>query len=161
MDDFLDLYLQLDVPSPVEEEVWREWFAVWLKTLSVTDPCELSLCLTTDQHIQDLNREFRYVDAATDVLAFAAQETLIPIGIRELSVTKLLGDIVISVPTARVQAKANGHKLSEELAWLASHGLLHLLGWDHPDELSLQRMLNQQRLLMAAVHLPSEVVHGL
>lgn len=70
------------------------------------------------------------------------------------------GDIVISVPTARAQAKAQGHRLSQELAWLASHGLLHLLGWDHPDELSLQRMLQQQRQLLAAIQLDGEVAHG-
>ncbi len=94
------------------------------------------------------------------MLAFAAQETLIPVGIVELSVVKLLGDIVISVPTARLQAKAHGHRLSDELAWLATHGLLHLLGWDHPDKFSLRRMLHQQRQLLAAVDLHLEVSHG-
>jgi probable rRNA maturation factor len=116
--------------------------------------------LTSDDHIQELNREFRQIDQPTDVLAFSAQETLLPEGILEVSGVKLLGDIVISVPTALQQAKAQGHKLSDELAWLATHGLLHLLGWDHPDELSLQRMLQQQRDLLAATHLLAEVTHG-
>lgn len=160
MGSVLDLYLQLNVPSPIESETWREWFEIWLQQLAVTCPCELSLCLTTDDHIRDLNREFRHVDTPTDVLAFAAQETLIPIGMVELSVVKLLGDIVISVPTARLQAKAHGHRLSDELAWLAAHGVLHLLGWDHPDEFSLHRMLHQQRQLLAAIDLHLEVSHG-
>ncbi|NJK64921.1 MAG: rRNA maturation RNase YbeY [Synechococcaceae cyanobacterium SM2_3_1] len=156
----LDLYLQLNVPSPIEDTAWNHWFEVWLQVLGVNFPCELTLCLTTDEHIRDLNREFRQVDQSTDVLAFAAQETLIPVGIKELQLFRLLGDIVISVPTARLQAKARGHKLSDELAWLAAHGLLHLLGWDHPDELSFQRMIHQQRQLLAAIHLHSEVTHG-
>jgi probable rRNA maturation factor len=160
MEEFLDLYLQHNVPSPIEESTWWNWFEIWLRELSITYPCELSLCLTSDDHIQELNREFRQIDQPTDVLAFSAQETLLPEGILEVSGVKLLGDIVISVPTALQQAKAQGHKLSDELAWLATHGLLHLLGWDHPDELSLQRMLQQQRDLLAATHLLAEVTHG-
>ncbi len=160
MDGFLELYLQFNIPSPIEEATWCDWFEIWLRELGVTIPCELSLCLTSDDHIRELNREFRQIDEPTDVLAFAAQEMLAPVGIHEVSGVRLLGDIVISVQTARLQAKAQGHRLSDELAWLASHGLLHLLGWDHPDELSLQRMLQQQRQLLSAIQLGSEVTHG-
>ncbi len=160
MDGFLDLYLELNVPSPVEEATWHRWFEVWLRELGVTDPCELSLCLTSDEHIRQLNREFRHIDAPTDVLAFAAEETSTPVELQKITGVRLLGDIVISVPTACAQAKAQGHRLSQELAWLASHGLLHLLGWDHPDELSLQRMLQQQHHLLAAIREDLEVTHG-
>lgn len=160
MDGSLDLYLQFNIPSPIEEATWRHWFEIWLKELGVQEPCELSLCLTSDEHIRQLNREFRHLDEPTDVLAFAAQEMFAPFGIQDITGVRLLGDIVISVPTARAQAKAQGHRLSQELAWLGSHGLLHLLGWDHPDELSLQRMLQQQRQLLAAIQLDGEVAHG-
>ncbi|MFS8740797.1 rRNA maturation RNase YbeY [Synechococcus sp. O70.2] len=160
MEGFLDLYLELQVPSPIEEATWRRWFEVWLGKLGVTDPCELSLCLTSDERIRQLNREFRHIDAPTDVLAFAAEEMAAPVEVQKLTGVRLLGDIVISVPTACAQAKAQGHSLSHELAWLASHGLLHLLGWDHPDELSLQRMLQQQQNLLAAIQEDLEVAHG-
>ena len=62
-----------------------------------------------------------------------------------------LGDIIISVDTAFKQAIAQGHPLKTELMWLASHGLLHLLGWDHPDEASLTEMLIQQKALLGTV----------
>jgi probable rRNA maturation factor len=153
-------YLQENVSSPVEESLWQKWIKVWLQMLGADYPCELTLCLTTDEQIRDLNRDFRQRDEPTDVLAFAAQETPIPAGIQSVLTAKLLGDIVISVPTAQLQAQAQGHSVSHELAWLASHGLLHLLGWDHPDEKSLQNMLTQQRRLLAAVHLYPEVTHG-
>lgn len=156
----VDLYLQLDVPSPIEETTWQQWFETWLTLLGVADPCELSLCLTTDEQIHALNAQFRQVDAPTDVLAFAAQETLLPAGIREVAFAGLLGDIVISVPTARVQATLHGHRLADELAWLATHGLLHLLGWDHPDDLALQRMLQQQRQMMRSIQLTQETHYG-
>jgi probable rRNA maturation factor len=60
---------------------------------------------------------------------------------------------VISVETADRQAQQQGHSLKTELAWLASHGCLHLLGWDHPDLESLKRMLNQQVTLLQAINL--------
>jgi probable rRNA maturation factor len=65
-----------------------------------------------------------------------------------------LGDIVISIPTAERQAPEHGHSLQQELLFLASHGLLHLLGWDHPDEASLAAMLSRQDALVqgAAAH---------
>jgi probable rRNA maturation factor len=61
-----------------------------------------------------------------------------------------LGDIVISVQTAARQAPEHGHSLERELLFLASHGLLHLLGWDHPDDTSLAAMLSRQEQLLAA-----------
>jgi probable rRNA maturation factor len=68
-----------------------------------------------------------------------------------------LGDVVISVDTAHRQAQQQGHSLKTELAWLATHGLLHLLGWDHPDEESLMEMLNQQETLLQIVNLTIQV----
>ena len=64
-----------------------------------------------------------------------------------------LGDIVISVETAARQAPEHGYDLEQELLFLASHGLLHLLGWDHPDEASLAAMLARQKEL---VKVPAE-----
>jgi probable rRNA maturation factor len=64
-----------------------------------------------------------------------------------------LGDIVISVEMAEQQCASHGHTLLEEIAWLAAHGLLHLLGWDHRDETQLETMLSQQRQLLAAIGL--------
>jgi probable rRNA maturation factor len=71
----------------------------------------------------------------------------------QLSVPLYLGDVVISVDTAGRQAQQQGHPLQTELAWLAAHGLLHLLGWDHPDEERLVEMLNQQETLLQSVNL--------
>lgn len=64
-----------------------------------------------------------------------------------------LGDMIISVETARRQAQQQNHSLTLELAWLAAHGLLHLLGWDHPDDISLHEMLNRQETLLKIVGL--------
>jgi probable rRNA maturation factor len=113
----------------------------------------LGLQLCDDAGIADLNAAWRGIDAPTDVLAFAAQEAAAP---RPPSAEAPaaddepleLGDLVISLPTAARQAAGAGHDLEAELLFLASHGLLHLLGWDHPDEASLAAMLARQRRLL-------------
>ncbi len=140
---------------------WQDWFTQWMTVLEPanrsgdalhpSDRYELSLRLTDDQEVQNLNREFRSKDQPTDVLSFAALEVDCPQLPDEEPLG--LGDIIISVETAARQAEIQGHSIEIELIWLASHGLLHLLGWDHPDEPSLMDMLDQQRDLLQAIGL--------
>ena len=145
----------------IATETWERWFQDWLEALQPTfspiNAYELSLRLTDDREIQQLNQQYRQQDKPTDVLAFAALESLYPEP-DELQATLplYLGDIVISLDTAQRQAEGQKHPLNVELAWLASHGLLHLLGWDHPDEDSLNRMLKQQQDLLEIVGLHSK-----
>ena len=142
----LDLYVNVEVAAPVSLDEWKRWFEGWLEAMQVSASSELTVMLTDDKRMQELNLRYRDRDTTTDVLAFAAQEAEIP---RHSEETPLvLGDIVISVPTAQRQADEQQHSLSEELAWLASHGLLHLLGWDHPNQDSLLKMLQKQRDLL-------------
>jgi probable rRNA maturation factor len=94
---------------------------------------EVALRLCDDAAIQELNRDYRSKDKPTDVLAFAQREG--PAGALH---PELLGDLVISVETARRQAKRG---LYAELLHLASHGLCHLLGYDHRDD-EEERVMN-------------------
>jgi probable rRNA maturation factor len=94
---------------------------------------ELSVLLTDDNTIRDLNRRYRGVDAPTDVLAF------------EQEGGALLGDVVISVETAQRQATEQGHSLDREVGLLLAHGVLHLLGWDDCDARRRRRMLARGR----------------
>lgn len=87
---------------------------------------ELSLLITTDPHIQELNRDFRGKDKPTDVLSFPQLEED-DIGPSPIS----LGDVVISLDTALAQAKSIGHSAGDEVLRLLVHGILHLLGYDH------------------------------
>lgn len=142
-------------PTLISEPQWSDWFHTWLEQLqpdfSPLQAYELSLRLTSDREIQTLNAQYRQQDKPTDVLAFAALEAACPDAAEAATEPLYLGDIVISVDTAQTQAIAQGHDLSSELVWLASHGLLHLLGWDHPDEESLAAMLTQQKALLHTV----------
>jgi probable rRNA maturation factor len=90
---------------------------------------ELSLVLSDDEFIHQLNREYRGKDRPTDVLSFEQDPD-----------AGVLGDIVISVPTARRQAKAHGHSTANEIEWLFLHGTLHLLGYDDETEAQSDEM---------------------
>jgi probable rRNA maturation factor len=134
---------------------WISWFQTWLdflsKTTELPQECELSLKLTGDRQIQQYNHQYRSLDQPTDVLAFAASEAEITLP-PELTEPLYLGDIIISLDTAMRQAQEQKHSLIVELAWLSSHGLLHLLGWDHPDEESLHQMLAKQQELINSLN---------
>jgi probable rRNA maturation factor len=146
------------IASPIPNTTWSSWFQTWIEHLnpeiSPVSLYELSLRLTNDAEIHTLNQHYRNQDKPTDVLAFAALEVdCPPLADLHASDPVYLGDVVISVDTARLQAQENGHSLEKELAWLATHGLLHLLGWDHPDDESLHEMLHQQAALLQTVGL--------
>jgi probable rRNA maturation factor len=145
--------------------VWHRHLGAWLAQLRLelparlrADAYSLGLTLTTDAAIASLNARWRLMEGPTDVLAFAAQEDAIPLPLEGTHVAEEgemagepleLGDIVISLETAARQAEEAAHGLEHELLFLASHGLLHLLGWDHPDEASLAAMLERQERLLA------------
>ena len=119
-----------------------------LVTLRMHDSevCEVSVLLANDRETQSLNGQYRDIDAPTDVLAFAMRE-----GVDEPLNPDLLGDLVISVPTAQRQASAHNHSLDVELACLTVHGILHLLGYDHqiPEDAAI--MFEKQETLLCLV----------
>ncbi|BBD60154.1 hypothetical protein NIES2109_29490 [Nostoc sp. HK-01] len=145
----------------VGDETWENWFNRWLENLQPHLPpapsYEIGLRLTDDAEIQSLNAQYRHQNKPTDVLAFAALETDLPYYAEMQDEPVYLGDIVISVNTAQRQAQQQGHSLVTELAWLASHGLLHLLGWDHPDDESLMQMLKQQVIILETVGIDIDI----
>ena len=141
-------------------EGWLQQLAAELPTHLQAPAYSLGLSLVGDAEIAALNADWRQKEGPTDVLAFAAQDDDLdgappmPMPAAADGVDPLeLGDIVISVDTAARQAAEHSHSLERELLFLASHGLLHLLGWDHPDEPSLAAMLARQDQL---VNVPAE-----
>lgn len=137
------------------EGTWGSLLAGWLADLAAETPTvlrrpsySLGLELCDDARIAELNLTWRDRRGPTDVLAFAALEEA-PSQPWELEAPLELGDLVISLETAARQAIEQNHPLERELRFLASHGLLHLLGWDHPSEHELAAMLERQERLLA------------
>ena len=108
---------------------------------------DITIVLTDDSQLQQLNRDFLAIDAPTDVLSFPASETDPETGRR------YLGDILISVPRADEQAGAAAHTLEEEIQLLIVHGTLHLLGHDHAEAEDKTKMWAAQAEVLARLGL--------
>jgi rRNA maturation RNase YbeY len=114
------------------------------RILSLAPNCEVSVLLTGDSFIRNLNQRYRGMDSSTDVLSFPQEDPTV------------LGDIVISVETAKDQAERANWPVASELALLAVHGLLHLAGWDDEEERGAYEMeiKTREALAAAAIRLP-------
>jgi probable rRNA maturation factor len=110
---------------------------------------ELTIVLTDDARLKELNRDYLGIDAPTDVLSFPASETDPETG------AHYIGDILISIPRAKSQATAAGHPLESEVQLLVVHGVLHLLGHDHADAKEKSRMWKAQHEILAQLGLGS------
>jgi probable rRNA maturation factor len=157
----VEVYLEVEFSASSTEagwssQLWRDnlsiWSQIWLESLSDSLPpavgYEFTVRLTDDREIQQFNAQYRQQDKPTDVLSFATLEINSPAIASDEDEPLYLGDILISFETAQRQALERGHSLDHELGWLMTHGLLHLLGWDHPDDESLEQMLSQQETLL-------------
>lgn len=119
---------------------------------------EVAVTLTDDQQIHELNRLYRDVDRPTDVLSFAMNEAGdddldIIYDEDEEDIPDMLGDIIISIPRAIEQAKEYGHSFERELGFLAAHGFLHLIGYDHSTEEEEKQMFSKQELVLESLDL--------
>jgi probable rRNA maturation factor len=117
-------------------------------------PAEISVTFTDNEEIRKLNAQYRNIDAATDVLSFPMGEN----GEYDTNMetgAKILGDIVISVEKAVEQAEAFGHTLQREVAYLTAHSVLHLLGYDHVENMEKVRMREKEELVMDQLGLPA------
>lgn len=105
------------------------------RTMNLPDRTVTVVTLTGDENLREYNSRYRGLDEPTDVLAFAAREQPTDRRFQAPPGTEdWLGDIVISVPRARRQAKEAGHPVNDEVRLLAVHGFLHLLGYDHAED---------------------------
>lgn len=116
---------------------------------------EISVSFVDNGQIHEMNRQYRGVDSATDVLSFPMGENGVYDTNHETG-AKILGDIVISIPKVVEQAKTYGHGFDREIAYLTAHSLLHLLGYDHEKGgLEYVHMREKEELVMRELGLPS------
>jgi len=108
---------------------------------------DLTIVLTDDAQLHELNRDYLNIDAPTDVLSFPASET------DPKTARRYLGDILISVPRAEEQARAAGHAPEAEVQLLVVHGTLHLLGFDHAGDDDKARMWKVQAEILERIGL--------
>jgi probable rRNA maturation factor len=143
----IDLDIQADVPDEVSDV--EKFVSLVLEGAGkfMKKPGSVSVVLVTDETIHELNRSFRNVDRPTDVLSFSMLEgdDVLP---EMEGVPSVLGDIVVSIPTAIRQAGDYGHSFKREFAFLLVHGFLHIIGYDHQDEEHEQEMFGLQEQIL-------------
>ncbi len=132
-------------------------------TMQLTTPgSELSIVITTDEAVQELNRQFRQVDAPTDVLSFPAELPPMPEDDPDdMPQAPYLGDLIIAYPYAVAQAERESHPLDDSLCLLVVHGVLHLLGFDHDTPQNKAVMWAQQADILTALGISPELVPAL
>ena len=131
----IDVHCVLEVSDDVVA-LLKTAVSTTLSHENVTSPATLSLVLTDDAQLQQLNLDYRGIDAPTDVLSFAVDPNLPSLP----GAAPYLGDIIISIPYATRQANQEGHAVNDELQLLTVHGVLHLLGYDHMEPAEKQAM---------------------
>jgi probable rRNA maturation factor len=118
---------------------------------------ELSVTFVDNDGIREINKEYRHKDSATDVISFALEE----MGEDEVEIVgaempRMLGDIIISIERTKEQAEEYGHSFDRELGFLALHGFLHLLGFDHMNEEDEKVMFTKQKEILEEYGLSRE-----
>ena len=128
-----------------------------LKYEEFDEDCEISLSFVANEEIHQINRQFRNVDAPTDVLSFPQLtfEEGEKADVNENGEI-VLGDIIISVERAKEQAEEYGHGLKREIAFLTVHSMLHLLGYDHMEKDEEEDMFRRQKEILEIAGIPRE-----
>ena len=154
MPDF-ELCVGIDEPFQgyLDEDWLRHVVAETLTAEGVGSPAELGLVVTGDERIRQLNRSYRGIDEATDVLSFALLEDSDDTFVNPPDGVLHLGEVILSYPRAVVQAEEHHHAVKREVALLVVHGVLHLLGHEHEQPHDEARMRAEEERVLGALAL--------
>ncbi|WP_066192913.1 rRNA maturation RNase YbeY [Gracilibacillus timonensis] len=153
----IDFYDETASISTELQEILTQLLLYAAEFEGISDTAELSVSFVDNEEIHRLNKQFRAMDRPTDVLSFALEET----GAEELIIKGadmpvVLGDIIISVDKTAEQAEQYQHSFKRELGFLAVHGLLHLIGYDHMDKEEEEKMFTRQEEILNGFGLSRE-----
>ncbi|MGB7450410.1 MAG: rRNA maturation RNase YbeY [Ornithinimicrobium sp.] len=136
-----------EAPAAVTEEELRALATYVLTELNVNPRAELAVTLLDEKAMEALHRQWMDLPGPTDVMSFPMDE-LRPGGGEDGSADGVLGDVVLCPAVARRQAAGSGHSTADELLLLLTHGVLHLLGFDHAEQEQEKEMFDLQRTLL-------------
>ena len=133
-----------DIDRDIEElTILNDYVKYIVKKLNL-EKCEFNIIIVDNDKIHEINREYRNVDRETDVISFAMEDNM-DVKYEDF---RLLGDIYISIDKCYAQALEYGHSRVREICFLATHGILHLLGYDHMEEDDEKEMFKLQEELL-------------
>ncbi|MBQ9314623.1 MAG: rRNA maturation RNase YbeY [Clostridia bacterium] len=141
---------------PNEEALIKKVVKKVLEEEKVVQDVDVYITLTNNEEIHKINKEYREVDRPTDVLSFPMyeREEIYKLKADENDeVEKILGDIIVSIEKVKEQAEEYGHSFERELAYLVTHGCLHLLGYDHMIEEEQKEMRTREELILEMLNI--------
>ncbi|AEV68084.1 rRNA maturation RNase YbeY [Acetivibrio clariflavus] len=153
-----NLQNKIEVTDDMEELV-RKAVNISLSIENFSIPSEISIMFVDNQHIREINREHRKIDKPTDVLSFPIVDMydgVINSDSGDFDLDEdllLLGDIIISLEMTKAQAEEYGHSFERELAFLVTHGVFHLLGYDHDTPEREEKMISKQYAVLKTLNL--------
>ena len=146
-----DSQKKVRIPTGLRMLVRRACIAA-LREEKFEGSAEVSVTFVDDEEIREMNRRFRNIDSATDVLSFPLGENG-EYDVNPATGAKLLGDVVISLERAKTQAEEFGHSLEREVCYLTVHSMLHLLGYDHMQPQEKAEMRLKEETVMTRIGL--------
>ncbi|MDX2139833.1 MAG: rRNA maturation RNase YbeY [Chloroflexota bacterium] len=151
-----EIDLQNEDNYPIDELLMRRAALCVLEQQQAVDESALSIVFMGDDEVAALNRQYRHIDAPTDVLSFPNHPTY-----NAPDQPPYLGDIIIAFPYANMQAQREGHALNDSVALLVVHGTLHLLGYDHDTMEHRASMWAAQEQALVALGISPAIVPSL
>lgn len=150
---------KVSIPEALEADLTKAMNVV-AELEALSPQTEVDITLVDDAAIHELNRTYRGIDRPTDVLSFALDEGEEEPEVDDDEIEHLLGDVIISAPTAVRQGEEYGHGLEREMTYLAVHGMLHLLGYDHMEEKDKLIMRKREEEVLRRLDLAKENFGG-
>lgn len=150
----LSIINELDIDLSEFEDLYLKIAEVTAEHLNIEDELELSVTFVDLEKIHQINRDYRNVDRPTDVITFALEDEESPF---IEGMPRELGDIFICLDKAKEQAVEYGHSLKREMCFLFTHGLLHLLGYDHMEEEEEKEMFDLQDIILEKMDIKREL----
>ncbi|AEQ21756.1 putative metal-dependent hydrolase [Acidaminococcus intestini RyC-MR95] len=150
---------KVSIPEALEADLTKAMNVV-AELEALSPQTEVDITLVDDAAIHELNRTYRGIDRPTDVLSFALDEGEEEPEVDDDEIEHLLGDVIISAPTAVRQGEEYGHGLEREMTYLAVHGMLHLLGYDHMEEKDKLIMRKREEEVLRRLDLAEENFGG-
>lgn len=150
---------KVSIPEALEADLTKAMNVV-AELEALSPQTEVDITLVDDVAIHELNRTYRGIDRPTDVLSFALDEGEEEPEVDDDEIEHLLGDVIISAPTAVRQGEEYGHGLEREMTYLAVHGMLHLLGYDHMEEKDKLIMRKREEEVLRRLDLAEENFGG-
>ena len=150
---------KVSIPEALEADLTKAMNVV-AELEALSPQTEVDITLVDDAAIHELNRTYRGIDRPTDVLSFALDEGEEEPEVDDDEIEHLLGDVIISAPTAVRQGEEYGHGHEREMTYLAVHGMLHLLGYDHMEEKDKLIMRKREEEVLRRLDLAEENFGG-